>query len=133
MRFYHHSLKVFGYQVPKLRREDEAKCGVNCIKDYLFAKASCAGYHQLRLYLQKRAVRAITNSDFICKSELCGLSPSQTLLLKATCAALVLEQPVIIERICAVQISRNLQFLHHGPKSWNSLPVSVTRSSNLLS
>ena len=46
---------------------------------------------------------------------------------------MVLEQPVIIERICAVQISSNLQFLHHGPKSWNSLPVSVTRSSNLLS
>ena len=44
---------------------------------------------------------------------------------------MVQERPVIIERICAVQISSKFTILYRGPKIWNSLHVSVTRSSNL--
>ena len=46
---------------------------------------------------------------------------------------MVQEQLVIIERLCIVQIFKQFTILYEGPEIWHSLPVSVYRSSNLLS
>ena len=84
-------------------------------------------------YLQKRAVRAITNSDYrahsaplfsklvildifkvntleIAKVMFYYRNNSASIASQSFCITMVPEQPVIIERICAVQISSNLQF-----------------------
>ena len=68
------------------------------------------------------------------KISYCPNCYSILLLQIAKFTAMVQEKTVIIERICAV--STNLdQFtiFQQGPKVWNSLPVSVTRSLNLFS
>ena len=48
----------------------------------------------------------------------------------ATSTTIVPEQPVIIKRRTNLE---QFTILRQGPKIWNSLPVLVTHSSNLLS
>ena len=62
-----------------------------------------------------------------------NLSPPLLFNLFVTIAkftAMVQEQLVIIERLCIVQ---QFTILYEGPEIWHSLPVSVSRWSNLLS
>ena len=152
----------FSDLVPKLRREDEAKCQINCITDYLFAKANCAGYHKLRLYLQEQALRAITNSDYrthsaplFSKLGILDIFQVNTFeiakfmfyyrnkLLPPLLLNLFVTNSKIHNygtrtasnyrtHLCRKNL-KQFTILHQGPKICNSTPVSVTRSSNLLS
>ena len=107
-----------------------------------------------RIYcLQKRAVRAITNSDYsaplFSKLRILdifqintfqtakfmyryhnNLLPSLFLNLFNTSIvkfiAIAPEQPTIIECITAELISKKFTILYQGPKTWNSLPVTIT-------
>ena len=113
-------------------------------------------------YLQKRAVRAITNSDYRAHSaslfSKLGISYiSKSIRLKSPNSYFIIEITYCLHcflnlfvtnsqihnygtrtasnyrtHLCRTNL-KQFTILYQGPNIWNSLPVSVTRSTNLLS